>query len=88
MAMSGILQPAEGSFWAEELLFTNNATVVLLLSILAIAILTRIGVMVLAPRILRKIVKSDSIQTKTIRDSDKALARLPALVWRCFCSTP
>ena len=73
MAMSGILQPAEGSFWAEELLFTNNATVVLLLSILAIAILTRIGVMVLAPRILRKIVKSDSIQTKTIRDSDKAL---------------
>ena len=73
MTMSGILQPAEGSFWAEELFLVNNATLVLLFSILTIATLTRVGVMALAPRMLRKIVKSDSIQSKTIRDSDKAL---------------
>ena len=71
--MSGILQPADGSFWAEEMFLVNNATLVLLISILIIAILTRAGVMAIAPRMLRKIVKSDSIQSKTIRDSDKAL---------------
>ncbi len=39
MAMSGILEPAEGSFWAEELFLINNATLVLLFSILTIACL-------------------------------------------------
>ena len=73
MTMSGILQPADGSFWAEEMFLVNNATLVLLFSILTIATLTRAGVMAPAPRMLRKIVKSDSIQSKTIRDSDKAL---------------
>jgi len=73
MAMSGILEPAEGSFWAEELFLINNATLVLLFSILTVAVLARAGVMALAPRMLRKIIRSDTIQSKTIRDSDKAL---------------
>jgi len=71
--MSGILNPEDGSFWADEVFFMNNATIVMLFGILTLSVFARIGVMALAPRILRKIVQSDSIQAKTIRDSDKAL---------------
>ena len=71
--MSGILNPEDGSFWAEEIFLMNNATIVMLFGILTLSVFARIGVMALAPRILRKIVQSDSIQAKTIRDSDKAL---------------
>lgn len=71
--MSGILNPVDGSFWADEVFLMNNATIVMLFGILTLSVFARLGVMALAPRILRKIVQSDSIQAKTIRDSDKAL---------------
>ena len=50
--MSGILTPAEGSFWAEEVLMTNNATIALLLGVFVAALLTRFLTMFMAPRLM------------------------------------
>ena len=71
--MSGIPQPAEGSFWTEEILLINNATVVLLLGILGAAILARVVTMIMAPRLMSKVIHSDKVRSKTVKDSDKAL---------------
>ena len=71
--MANILQPAADSFWSEQILGLNNLTVALLAGIFLLAIVVRFITMWVAPKILTKIIQSDSIQSKAVKDSDKAL---------------
>jgi MscS family membrane protein len=71
--MSGILHPADGSFWAEEMFLINNATITLLLGVFAAALLTRFLTMLLAPRLMSKIIHSEKVRSVAVRNSDKAL---------------
>ncbi len=68
-----ILQPGSDSFWAEEIIGMNNLTVTILLGIFIIAVMVRMLTMMMAPRILKKVIRSESIESKTVKDSDKAL---------------
>ncbi|MBT60387.1 MAG: hypothetical protein CMA63_02390 [Euryarchaeota archaeon] len=68
-----ILQPGSDSFWAEEIIGMNNLTVAILLGIFIIAVMVRMLTMMMAPRILKKVIRSESIESKTVKDSDKAL---------------
>ncbi len=76
--MSGILTPAEGSFWAEEVLMTNNATIALLLGVFVAALLTRFLTMFMAPRLMSKIIHSEKVRSKAVKNSDKALGNAAA----------
>ena len=71
--MSGILHPADGSFWAEEVFLINNATIALLLGVFVAAVLTRFLTMLLAPRLMSKIIHSEKVRSVAVRNSDKAL---------------
>ena len=71
--MANILQPAADSFWSEQIIGLNYLTVALLASILVLAIAVRFFTMWVAPKLLSKIIRSDSIQSKAVKDSDKAL---------------
>ncbi|MEJ6530033.1 MAG: mechanosensitive ion channel family protein [Candidatus Poseidoniales archaeon] len=63
----------ESAFWMDEILGFNNLTLALLLGVVVIALLTRFFTMWLAPKLLKKIITSDSIENKAVKDSDKAL---------------
>ena len=71
--MSNFLKPEDDSFWMEQIFGLNYLTVSILLGLLAIGILSRFLTMWLAPNVLKKMIPSNSIQSKTVRDSDKAL---------------
>jgi len=60
-------------FWMDEILGFNNLTLAFLLGMVVIALLTRLLTMWLAPKLLKKIITSDSIENKAVKDSDKAL---------------
>lgn len=59
--------------WMDEILGFNNLTLAILLGVVVIAFLTRLLTMWLAPKLLKKIITSDSIENKAVKDSDKAL---------------
>jgi len=63
----------ESDFWMDEILGFNNLTLAILLGVVVIAFLTRLLTMWLAPKLLKKIITSDSIENKAVKDSDKAL---------------
>ena len=63
----------ESLFWMDEILGFNNLTLAILLGVVVIAFLTRLLTMWLAPKLLKKIITSDSIENKAVKDSDKAL---------------
>ena len=71
--MSNFLTPEADSVWMDQMLGLNYLTIALLTGLLAIGILSRFITMWLAPKALKKIIPSDSIQSKTVKDSDKAL---------------
>ncbi len=71
--MSNLLSPAEDSFWSEQILGLTHLTLAVLVGLLLLAVATRFLTMRLSPRILKKIIRSDSIQSKTVKESDKAL---------------
>ena len=71
--MANILQPAADSFWSEQILGLNYLTVSILAGIFLVAIIVRYTIMWLAPKVLKKIIRSDSIQSKAVKESDKAL---------------
>tara|TARA_B100000965_G_scaffold406086_1_gene443090 strand:+ start:1651 stop:2748 length:1098 start_codon:yes stop_codon:yes gene_type:complete len=57
---------------AESLGF-NQTTVLAIIGIIIAGIVTRFIVMQIAPSVLKKIIRSDNIKRKTVKDSDKAL---------------
>ena len=57
---------------AESLGF-NQTTVLAIIGIIIAGIATRFIVMQIAPSVLKKIIRSDNIKRKTVKDSDKAL---------------
>ena len=71
--MSNILSPADNSFWSEQVLGLSNLTLAVLFGLLIVAIGMRFLTMKVSPKILKKIIRSDSIQSKTVKESDKAL---------------
>ena len=71
--MSSLLQPDADSFWSEQILGLNYLTVAILIGLLLFATVVRFLTMWAAPKLLKKIISSDSIQSKTVKDSDKAL---------------
>lgn len=71
--MSNFLTPEADSVWMDQMLGLNYLTIALLVGLLLIGIIARFVTMWLAPRVLKKIIPSDSIQSKTVKDSDKAL---------------
>ncbi len=71
--MSNLLTPEADSVWMDQMFGLNYLTIALLVGLLLIGIIARFVTMWLAPRVLKKIIPSDSIQSKTVKDSDKAL---------------
>ena len=71
--MSNLLTPEADSVWMDQIFGLNYLTVSVLIGLLLIGILARFATMLMAPRVLKKIIPSDSIQSKTVKDSDKAL---------------
>ena len=51
----------------------NEITVLALFGILLVGIIVRYITMMIAPSLLRKLIRSENIQRKTVKDSDKAL---------------
>lgn len=56
-----------------ESLGLNQATVLAIVGIIIAGIVTRFIVMQIAPSVLKKIIRSENIKRKTVKDSDKAL---------------
>ncbi|HJL96671.1 MAG TPA: mechanosensitive ion channel family protein [Candidatus Poseidoniaceae archaeon] len=71
--MGSLLQPDADSFWSEQILGLNYLTVSILAGLFLMAVLVRLATMWMAPKLLKKIIRSDSIQSKTVKESDKAL---------------
>ena len=71
--MRNFLTPEADSVWMDQIFGLNYLTVSVLIGLLLIGILARFATMLMAPRVLKKIIPSESIQSKTVKDSDKAL---------------
>ena len=71
--MASLVSTADDSVWMTEILNFNVLTLSALATVLLLGFITRFAVMMYAPVLLRKIIKSDSIEAKAIKDSDKAL---------------
>lgn len=71
--MGSLLQPDADSFWSEQIIGLNYLTVGILVGLFLMAVVVRFTTMWVAPKLLKKIIRSDSIQSKTVKDSDKAL---------------
>ena len=56
-----------------ESLGLNEMTVIAIIGIILVGILTRFLTMQAAPKILNRIIRSENIKRKTVKDSDKAL---------------
>lgn len=71
--MLDLFSPSESSAWMDEILGFNNYTLAMLATVAFIALITRFLTMWLAPKMLKKIITSDSIENKAVKESDKSL---------------
>ena len=58
---------------AAESLGLNEITVIAIFGIIIVGIITRFITMQIAPKLLNRIIRSENIKRKTVKDSDKAL---------------
>ena len=71
--MTSLWQPDQGSALYDQTLGFTHYTLLALFGLLVMVFVVRFTTMKLAPRVLRTIIRSEAIKSKTIQDSDKAL---------------
>ena len=71
--MESLWDPAADSALRNEVLGFSNFTLVAMASILMLILIVRIITMRIAPTVLRTIIRSEAITSKTVQNSDKAL---------------
>ncbi|MDP6199631.1 MAG: mechanosensitive ion channel family protein [Candidatus Poseidonia sp.] len=71
--MNGLWEPAADSALRDEFLGFTNFTLLAILGLLVMIFAVRLLTMKFAPKVLRTIIRSEAIKSKTVQDSDKAL---------------
>ena len=71
--MESLWDPAADSALRNEVLGFSNFTLLAILCVFALILIVRIITMRIAPTVLRTIIRSEAITSKTVRNSDKAL---------------
>ncbi|MBL6886647.1 MAG: mechanosensitive ion channel family protein [Candidatus Poseidonia sp.] len=71
--MESLWDPAADSALRNEVLGFSNFTLLAILSIFVMILIVRLITMRIAPTVLRTIIRSEAITSKTVRNSDKAL---------------
>jgi len=71
--MESLWDPAADSGLRNEVLGFSNFTLLAILCVFALILIVRIITMRIAPTVLRTIIRSEAITSKTVRNSDKAL---------------
>ena len=71
--MNGLWEPAADSALRDEVLGFTNYTLLALAGLVVMVFIVRLVTMKFAPSLLRTIIRSEAIKSKTVQDSDKAL---------------
>ena len=71
--MNGLWEPAADSTLRDEFFGFTNFTLLAILGLLVMIFIVRLLTMRFAPTVLRTIIRSEAIKSKTVQDSDKAL---------------
>ena len=69
----GIMSESDIAADTAESLGLNEMTVIAILGIFLAGVVTRFITMQIAPKVLNRIIRSENIKRKTVKDSDKAL---------------
>ena len=71
--MNGLWNPAPDSALRNEVMGFTNYTLLAILGLVVMIFIVRLLTMRFAPMVLRTIIRSEAIKSKTVQDSDKAL---------------
>ena len=71
--MTNLWRPDDGSFLLDTFGGFNVYTLAALLELLLVVVVVRAVTMRFSPALLRRVIRSESITNKTVRDSDKSL---------------